>query len=146
MAPPPQSSTNEVDPIQLTIPLTLTPHTSIQALIQHRLQTPLIFLTTSTTHSSPSQSALGSFVYALPNRLNPSESLCTTLYAQQGTLDFATRVAKIVAKRIARPVYVGWSGELGGIGRQVDEEMEGVRKVVEGIMGVFEGQNEEARG
>ena len=133
-AAPATSSTD--DPTHLSIPLTLSPHTNLQILIHSRLQTPLIFITTTNpTTSSPVP--LGSFVYSLPNRLNPAEPLCTTLYAQPNTVDFATRIAKIVAKRTAKPTYVAFSGDLGGVGRQVEEEMEGLRKAVDAIMGVI---------
>ena len=146
---PPGNSSTSSEPTHLNVPLSLSPHTTLQILIHTHLATPLIFLTT-TTPASSSTSALGSFVYALPNRLRPSEPLCTTLYAHPGSVDFATRVAKIVAKRLGRPTYVGWSGELGAaggnIGGQFGEEMEGFRKAVEGIMGALGKAGEERNG
>lgn len=61
-----------------------------------------------------------------------------------GSVEFATRVAKIVCRRVgkgggnkARGVYVGCSVELGGVGGRMEEEAEGLRVAVEGIMGVL---------
>ena len=123
----------------LTIPLGLSPHTSLQACIEPLAHVCMIFLTT-TTPASSSPAALGSFVYAIPNRLKPAEPLCTALYAQPSTVDFATRVAKVVARKLKKPIYVGWSGELGAVGAQVEEEMEGLRKAIETILGVLQEQ------
>lgn len=49
-------------------------------------------------------------------------------------MDFATRVAKIVARKTGLPAYVGWSGGLG-VGQSVEEEAEVVRVAVGGVMG-----------
>lgn len=53
------------------------------------------------------------------------------------TVDTATRLAKILVSRTGRPVYLGNSMRFGSAGRggDVDEEMEAVAKVVEGIVG-----------
>jgi len=59
----------------------------------------------------------------------------------------ATRVAKILAKRTRRPAYVGCSVNFSSAGRggNVDEELEGIRGVVEAVVkkveeaGVMEG-------
>ena len=139
----PPNSPSDTTPIHLTLPLPLSPHTSLRALI-HPLQTPLIFLTTTTPTSSP-PSALGTFVYALPNRLKPSEPLCTVLYGSASGVDFASRVAKVLTKRLGKPVYVGWSGELGGVGGQMDEEMEGLRRAIEALVDVLSYTEAESR-
>lgn len=104
------------------------------------------------TPTSTSPAALGSFVYALPNRFEPAQPLCTALYSVSGSVEFATRVAKIVCKRIGkadgerregnepahpRGVYVGCSVELGGVGGRMEEEGEGLRVAVEGIVGAL---------
>jgi hypothetical protein len=39
---------------------------------------------------------------------------------------------------MARPVYVGCSVDVLGMGTNVDEEMEGFRKMIEAVMGEFE--------
>jgi len=45
-------------------------------------------------------------------------------------------VAKILARRTQKPVYVGCSTVFGDGG--IEEEMAGVRVAVEGVMGVLE--------
>jgi hypothetical protein len=49
------------------------------------------------------------------------------------TLEFTTRLAKLLARRTQRPTYVGNSVSLAstGLGGTVEEEMEAFRKVVE---------------
>lgn len=68
-------------------------------------------------------------------RFQPSEPLSTALYTLPSSIDFATRVAKILAKRTKLPTYVGCSVAFGGA--TVEEELEGVKLAVEGVMGVF---------
>jgi hypothetical protein len=57
----------------------------------------------------------------------------TPLYSQLETLDFATRLAKVIASRLKKPTYVGSSLSFASAGRGGDpeEEMEGFRKIVE---------------
>lgn len=117
----------------VAIPLRLSAHTSLQVLVQPLAHTCMVFLTT-TTPASATTAALGSFVYSVPNRLRPAEPLCTTLYTQPGTVDFATRVAKTVAKRTGKPSYVGWSGELEAGGVHFEEQMEVFKNAVEAIL------------
>ena len=47
------------------------------------------------------------------------------------------RVGKTEGGRQQRGVYVGCSVELGGVGGRMEEEAEGLRVAVEGIMGVL---------
>lgn len=51
-------------------------------------------------------------------------------------------MAKILAKRTARPCYVGCSISFASAGRggSVEEEMEGVRAVVEAVVGLVKGE------
>ncbi len=49
-----------------------------------------------------------------------------------GSIDFATRVAKVVARRTGLPAYLGCSVMFHGA--TVEEEVEGVKVAVEGIM------------
>jgi hypothetical protein len=70
-------------------------------------------------------------------RGNPSAPpLSTPLYTQSNTLDFATRMSKVLARKTGKPVYVGNSMSFAGAGRggDVEEEMEGFRMVVEVVM------------
>jgi len=48
------------------------------------------------------------------------------------SVDFATRVAKILARRTGKPTYVGCSAVFGNYG--IEEEMAGVKAAVDGIM------------
>lgn len=80
-------------------------------------------------------SSLGSFVYAMPNRLKPSEPLCTALYSLPSSIEFTTRVAKILARKTEKPTYVGCSVVFGN--PTVEEEVAGVRAAVEEVMKVL---------
>jgi len=62
--------------------------------------------------------------------------LSTTLYFREDTVDIATLVAKILAKRTKVPVYVGCSVSFStaGSGGSVEEEMEGIKNVVETVV------------
>ncbi|KAL9025211.1 MAG: hypothetical protein Q9196_005931, partial [Gyalolechia fulgens] len=61
-------------------------------------------------------------------RLCPSDPLCTALYSLPSSIDFATRVAKILARKTAKPTYVGCSVGFGN--PTVEEEVAGVRAAV----------------
>lgn len=77
----------------------------------------------------------------MPNRTNrAAPSLSTPLYTQSSTLDFATRLAKVLAKRVGKPVYVGNSISFAaaGMGGTVEEEMEAFKRCVEVVVGVLE--------
>lgn len=70
-------------------------------------------------------------------RTSPTaQPLSTALYTQSQTLDFATRLAKILARRTGKPTYVGNSISFAGagLGGTVEEEMEGMGKVVEVVL------------
>lgn len=73
-------------------------------------------------------------------RTNPSDPLSTPLFTPQGTLDFTTRLAKVLTRRLKKPVYVGnsMSFATAGMGGTVEEEMEGFRRVVEVVMALME--------
>ena len=66
--------------------------------------------------------------------------LSTPLYTHSSTLDFATRLAKVLARRVGKPVYVGNSMSFAnaGMGGTVEEEMEGFKRCLEVITGVLE--------
>ena len=72
-------------------------------------------------------------IAVLTQRLVPdSPPLSTPLYALPPSIEFATRVAKIIAKRTKKPAYVGCSVVFEGA--TVDEEMEGIQIAVAGIL------------
>lgn len=125
-------------PKQLAVPLPLTPHTILHIQITTLDTSNLIFLTSTDPSTSGSLSTLGSFVYAMPNRLQPSDPLCTALYSQTGSIEFANRVAKILARKTGMPTYVGCSVVLGN--PIVEEEMAGVRIVVGEVLKVVQGE------
>lgn len=69
----------------------------------------------------------------LGQRLSPdSPPLSTSLYAIPSSIEFATRIAKIIAKRTKKPTYVGCS--VGLERATVDEEMEAMQVAVDGIL------------
>ncbi len=55
------------------------------------------------------------------------------MYSSGSSIDYATRVAKILARRTALPAYVGCSVNLAGV--MVEEEMEGLAKIIDTVMG-----------
>ena len=67
-----------------------------------------------------------------PQRLNPAEPLSTPLSVVPGSIDFATRVAKILAKKTEKPAYVTCSAVFSEFG--IEEEMAGVTAAVEAVM------------
>lgn len=93
---------------------------------------------------------MGSFVYAMPDvrdlceaigwlftdflsqRYNPRQPLSTALYTVPSSLDFATSMAKALARKTKLPCYVGSSINLAGAagGGTVEEEMEAFHAVV----------------
>jgi hypothetical protein len=72
----------------------------------------------------------------IAQKLIPNQTLSTPLFTHGGTLDFTTRLSKLLARKIGKPVYVGNSSSFAsaGMGGTVEEEMEGFRRVVEVIM------------
>ena len=141
-------------PTAFSLPLRLTPHTTLHLQLTSLANANMIFLTTTSLSGSSSVSALGSFVYAMPDvrsittlflflpsdpslmidqRLSPTAPpLSTPLYALPSTIEFCTRVAKIIAKRTKKPSYVGCSVSLEGA--TVEEEMEAMQVAIDGIL------------
>lgn len=136
----------------IALPLPLSPHTTLHIRMTRLETANMVFLTT-TDYSAPSTtSALGSFVYAMPNvsypsffrkpsghltsmhlqRLSPSDVFSTALFPVPSSIDLATRVAKILARRTSKPTYVGCSAIFPGA--TVEEELGGVRAAIETIL------------
>ncbi|KAK7747155.1 hypothetical protein SLS62_009097 [Diatrype stigma] len=69
----------------------------------------------------------------MDDRYNPNQPLSTTIYSAEATLEFTTRMAKLLAKKTQMPVYVSNSISFvnTGLGGTVEEEMEAFKKVVE---------------
>ncbi|MCJ1231236.1 hypothetical protein MMC12_007913 [Toensbergia leucococca] len=133
---PRPAGTSSEHPKQLSLPLPLSPHTTLHIQITRLETSLLVFLTTTDPSNSAYLSALGSFVYAMPNRFQVSEPLSTSLYAVPGSIDFATRVAKILARKTGNPAYVGCSVVFGGA--TVEEEIQGVKVAVDTIIKAIE--------
>lgn len=72
----------------------------------------------------------------MTQRNNPSDPLSTPLFTPPNTLDFTTRMAKVLARKLDKPVYVGNSMSFAsaGMGGTVEEEMEGFKRVVEVVV------------
>lgn len=75
-------------------------------------------------------------------RNNPSDPLSTPLFTPPTTLDFATRMARVLTRRLKKPVYVGNSISFSsaGLGGTAEEEMEGFKRVVEVVVGLVNRQ------
>lgn len=68
--------------------------------------------------------------------MNPGQTLSTPLYTYESSVEFTTRLAKLLARKTKKAVYVGNSISFAsaGMGGTVEEEMEGFKKVVEVVM------------
>ncbi|KAI1469995.1 uncharacterized protein F4812DRAFT_421146 [Daldinia caldariorum] len=121
------------EPIQLSFPLPKSLDTRIHLRLDIKSKVITLFLTTVAADEEDQAAPLGSFVYALPDKYNPSQPLSTTIFAVEATLEFTTRLAKILAKKTQMPVYVGNSISFAntGLGGTVEEEMEALKKVVD---------------
>ncbi|RDL40431.1 ARM repeat-containing protein [Venustampulla echinocandica] len=124
---------HSAEPIELSFPLPKAPDTRVHLSLTIQATSSHLFLTTKSNGDTSTPVSLGSFVYAIPDRYNPGQTLSTPLYTHESTLEFTTRLAKLLAQRTQKPVYVGNSISFAdtGMGGTVEEEMEGFRKVVE---------------
>ncbi|KAK8157611.1 hypothetical protein IWX90DRAFT_20627 [Phyllosticta citrichinensis] len=133
-------------PIQLSFPLPHASNTRINIHLTIQSTALLLFVTTtSPEHDAGATTPMGSFVYAMPSNTQTSatassQPISTPLYAQAPTLDLATRLARILARKSGRPTYVGNSTSFAsaGLGGSVEEEMEGLARVVEVVVGELE--------
>ena len=68
--------------------------------------------------------------------MNAGQTLSTPLCVYESSVEFTTRLAKLLARKTGMPVYVGNSISFAsaGMGGTVEEEMEGFKKVVEIVM------------
>ena len=140
-------------PIQLSFPLPKAPETRIHIHLTIQTTSMLLFLTTTLNGDTSAVAPLGSFVYALPDvsnyvyllqnlrtdllqRLNAGQTLSTPLFTYESSVEFTTRLAKLLARKLGKPVYIGNSISFAsaGMGGTVEEEMEGFKKIVEIVM------------
>ncbi|KAL2131331.1 hypothetical protein VTI74DRAFT_5255 [Chaetomium olivicolor] len=120
-------------PVQLSFPLPRSLDTRIYLHLTVKSKAILLFLTTASMEEAGSPTPLGSFVYALPDKYNPSQPLSTALCTVEPTIEFTTRLAKLLARKTQLPTYVGNSISFAstGLGGTVEEEMDAFKKVVE---------------
>ncbi|RAK87427.1 hypothetical protein BO79DRAFT_197524 [Aspergillus costaricaensis CBS 115574] len=125
---------------ELSLPLPYTPHTTAHIHLTRHQTCSTVFLTSSTPgDAAGSIKPMGSFVYAMPDRMNPKNVLSTTIYSSPGSVEYTARVAKILARRMKTPVYVGGSIEPATMGVMAEEEIEGVKRIVEVVVRGWEG-------
>jgi hypothetical protein len=74
----------------------------------------------------------------------PSQPLSTPLFTHSATLDFTTRLSKVLARRTGKPIYVSSSMSFAnaGMGGTVEEEMEGFKLVVQVVMDLLNKQKQ----
>lgn len=151
-------------PKQLSLTVPRHPHLNLHLHLTFLVNCSMVHLTTSTVGESHNSSPpLGSFVYAMPDvrmkhkvhgvklllvpkhfhrinsgmqRLNQRNAISTALTTSNESIDYATRLAKILARRTKSPAYVGCSMNFAGI--TADEEIEGLALVVDHIMHQWE--------
>ncbi|KAJ4991833.1 hypothetical protein SVAN01_02683 [Stagonosporopsis vannaccii] len=130
-------------PIEISVPLPKAPRTNINLRLHDNGPNITLNLTTSTPDAASSV-PLGSLVYAMPNRATPSQPLSTPLFTHSATLDFTTRLSKVLARRTGKPIYVSSSMSFvnAGMGGTVEEEMEGFKRVVEVVMAALNKEND----
>lgn len=75
-------------------------------------------------------------------RTSSKQTISTTIYTAPSSIEYTTRVAKILARRTGKPIYVGCSIDPNGLGLTVEEEMEGLSKIVNVITEKFASQQE----
>ncbi|KAK0727406.1 hypothetical protein B0T26DRAFT_134314 [Lasiosphaeria miniovina] len=92
---------------QLSIPLPRSLDTRIYISLTIKAKAITLFLTTASADEAGTPTPLGSFVFALPDKYNPTQPLSTPLCTVEPTLELTTRLAKIVAKKTQLPTYVG---------------------------------------
>jgi len=135
----PETPAPALKPLELSFPLPKVPHTTLHMHLTFLTTSMMVFLTTATIgDAGTSTAAMGSFVYAMPDRTNSTNVLSTPLYSSPTSVDYANRAAKILARRTASPVYVGCSANFSGA--TVEEEMEGLTKVIDTIMSRWKGR------
>ncbi|KAM6516056.1 hypothetical protein FALCPG4_014241 [Fusarium falciforme] len=124
------------DTVELSVPLPRSLDTRIYLRLSTKAKSVLLNLTTASQDELATPTAMGSFVYALPNRLDPVQPLSTTLYSSESSVEFTTRLAKLLARRTQLPVYVSNSMSFAdaGMGGTIEEEMEAFKTIVQIVL------------
>ncbi|KAJ5551933.1 hypothetical protein N7461_006631 [Penicillium sp. DV-2018c] len=132
-------TTPSTKPQEISFALPKALHTTAHVHLNFLGHCAMVFLATSTPgDSGGSIKAMGSFVYTMPDRTSPKSTISTTLYTSPSSIEYTTRISKILARRFAVPVYVGCSIGPHALGLEVQEEMEGLTKIVNVIMEKWE--------
>ncbi|EXJ93917.1 hypothetical protein A1O1_02310 [Capronia coronata CBS 617.96] len=120
-------------PIDISFPVPKHPYMNFHAHLTPFGKCTMVHLTTTNIgDSEASLPPLGSFVYAMPDIRNDREVVSTALANSGSSIDYATRVAKILARKTKQPVYVGCSMNFAGL--TAEEEMEGLTVAIDHIM------------
>ncbi|KAL4809209.1 hypothetical protein BDV18DRAFT_156967 [Aspergillus unguis] len=126
-------------PTELSFPLPKALHTTAHIHLTTLETCTMVFLATSTAgDSSGSTKPMGSFIYTMPDRTSPRATISTTLYTTASTEEYATRISKILARRMGVPVYLGCSIDPVSLGLFPEEEMEGLTGIVDRVMAKWE--------
>jgi len=123
------------EPVQFSLPLPKSLDTRIYVRLSTQTKAIMLSLTTASQDEPASVAPMGSFVYGLPNRFNRGDPLATVLFPHEPTVEFTTRLAKLLARKTELPVYVtnSVSFKNAGMGGTVEEEMEAFRDVAEQV-------------
>ncbi|WAO94975.1 Hypothetical protein NCS54_01258200 [Fusarium falciforme] len=124
------------DTVELSVPLPRSLDTRIYLRLSTKAKSVLLNLTTASQDELATPTSMGSFVYALPNRLDPVQPLSTTLYSSESSVEFTTRLAKLLARRTQLPVYMSNSMSFAdaGMGGTIEEEMEAFKTIVQIVL------------
>jgi hypothetical protein len=143
-----------VKPREFSFPLPNAPQTKVFLSVTAYDHAVVVFLSAAADGATP-PSNMGSFIYALPNASPPPIShltnplqqrdpaampLSAPLFEELETMDFATRLAKAVAKRAERPAYVTSAISLTNVGGKHDaaDDVAAFRTVIDAIMAAVE--------
>ncbi|ORY71886.1 uncharacterized protein BCR38DRAFT_22484 [Pseudomassariella vexata] len=118
---------------EVSFPLPRALDTRIHMRIITKSAVIIVQLTTVSAEEKLSIVPMGSMVYAMPDKFAPNMPLSTQIYKEEPTVDFTTRLAKILVKMTQMPVYVSSSLSLAntGLGGTFEEEMAAMQVVVE---------------
>ncbi|KFA61524.1 hypothetical protein S40285_08944 [Stachybotrys chlorohalonatus IBT 40285] len=119
--------------IEFSIPFPHSLDTRIHLRLATQAKAIMLSLTTASQDEIGAATSLGSFVYALPDRIQNQQPLATTLFSYEATVEFTTRLAKLLARKTQLPIYVSNSMSFAnaGMGGTVEEEMEAFKSIVQ---------------
>ncbi|KAK5116512.1 hypothetical protein LTR62_008061 [Meristemomyces frigidus] len=123
-------------PIELVIRLPQHQETKVHLHLTILATSIVLFVSTSILDATNSGAAMGSFVYAMPDRYNPSTPISTPLYSAPASQDFSTRLAKLLVRKTGKLCYVGGSLNMSNAsaGGTVEEEIQAFRAVVDVVV------------